>query len=164
MNARTSTLVCSGILAVSTMLTGCGQGKEDASLAPPPPPVKANEVTLDKGKDSPAALAPNGVAAANAPGVPLAPPTSDEGLAAITKGMTPKEIKEFKETASFETHDTQINLIADAANSFYNENKRAPSSVEELVRTGHLPKLLLPPKGKKYVIDPNSLAVTSVNQ
>jgi hypothetical protein len=161
MNARTTTLVCSGILAVLTGLTGCGS-KDDTSLAPPPPPAKTKEVTVEKDMAVPA---PNGVAGAtNAPAVPLPPPTTDEGLAAITKGLTPQQIKEYKETASLETHDVQINLIADAANSFYNENKRAPASVEELVRAGHLPKLLQAPKGKKYVIDPTSLAVTAVNQ
>jgi hypothetical protein len=163
MKALTSSLVCGSLLGISLMGTGCGPGKDDVGLAapPPPPPAAVSDVSLDKNV---AATPPGGTTApTNVPSA-LPPPTTDEGLAAITKGMTPKEIKEFKETASFETHDTQIGLISEAANSYYNENKKAPASVEELVRGGYLPRLLQAPKGKKYVIDPQSLAVTSINQ
>jgi hypothetical protein len=163
MNARIAPLAFGSLVVLAALVAGCGPGKEDASLAPPPPPAKVKDLSLDQAKEAPV-LAPGQVATTNAPAPVLPPPTTEAGMAAITKGLTEKEIKEFKETASIETQDTQINLIADAANSFYNENKRAPVSVEELVRTGHLPRLLTAPKGKKYVIDPTSLAVTSVQQ
>ena len=154
------TLPCAS-LVVMTILGGCGgSSKEDTDmLAPPPAAPKTAAVSLDKSTSAPPLANPLGTNNLN-PALP--PATTPEGLAAITKGLTPDQIKEFKETASIETHDTQINLISDAANSFYNDKKRAPKSVEELVQTGFLPKLLVAPKGKKYVINPDSLAVTAV--
>lgn len=139
---------------------GCGN-KEDSlavSLPPPAPDAKA-EVTMPA-----PAFKPDGTPTAIPDAPPVPPPTTDEGLKAITKGMTEQQVKEFKETASFETHDTQIALISEAANTYYNEFNRAPANVEALVKAGHLSRLLVAPKGKKYVIDPKTLAVTSVNQ
>lgn len=155
------------MLLVAGGMVGCG-GKEDSiAVAPPAPPDSSAGVSL--AEPAPAATTAPTEGAPGAPGTAttpanLPPPTTEEGLKAITKGMTEQQIKEFKETASFETHDTQIAIISEAANTYYNEFQRAPANVEALVKAGHLSRVLQAPKGKKYVIDQKTLEVTAVNQ
>lgn len=94
----------------------------------------------------------------------MPPPTTDEGLAAITKGLTPEEIKEFKENATIEKFDTNIQMLQEAENSYYNEYKKSPPTVEAMVAAGFLSRKPIAPKGKKYVIDQQTGAVSSINE
>lgn len=73
--------------------------------------------------------------------------------------MTPQQIEEFKATATPETHDMNIAPLNEAVTGFAAEFKRAPANQEELVKTRYLPRVLYPPKGKRYVIDQETMEV-----
>jgi hypothetical protein len=76
------------------------------------------------------------------------------------KGMTPEQIAEFKATASPETHDMNLAPLLEAINGFNAEFKRLPANQEEMVKKRYLARVLYAPKGKKYVINPQTGEVT----
>lgn len=152
--------------AASLMLIGCG-GKDDAGVVPPPPPPVTEPISMN------AAPAP-GPAAPDSPAAPSVPSPDGTTPAAIAttatakpedmfKGMTEKQIADFKSTATPETHDMNLTPLSEAVYGFFQEFGRPPASQDQLVKSGHLPKVLVAPKGKKYVIDPKTLQVTTEN-
>ena len=151
-------------LAVGLMVVGCG-GKEEEVVVPPPAPV-AEGVSMTAAPD--AAAAPvGGNPAGGAPEVAaVAPPgaAAESGSQDIFKGMTEREIKEFKETTTPETHDMNLPILMEGVTGFMAEFKRVPGSQEEMVKARYLQRVLPPPKGKRYVFDPESGEVTSVDQ
>lgn len=158
-------ICCFGIFAVTSFLAaGCSDKKDDAGITPPPAPSQPAQVDLTQKTPDvlpPGASQTNAGTPAETQAATLPPPTTDEGLAAITKGMTPAEVEKFKETATFENFDTNIQLIQEAANSFYNEFQRRAPTVDALVVAGYLSRKPIAPKGKKYAIDPDTGEVTS---
>ena len=152
-------LVAGCALATGLIVSGCGGGKDDASVAvaPPPPPA---EVSLAPAAD--AATPP-----ATAPGE--APPTNTT-TAAISgpvdefRGMSPKQIDEFKKGYTPETHDINHGIVAEGALAFFNEYGRAPQTVEQIAKAGFIRAGITAPKGKQYVIDPKTLNVTTIDK
>jgi competence protein ComGC len=53
-----------------------------------------------------------------------------------------------------------LEVVTQAAQSFFIANERAPKSLEELVSSGFLRQLPAPPEGKKYVYDPTVASLT----
>ncbi len=82
----------------------------------------------------------------------------------IFKGMTPKQIEEYKQTATPETHDLNIGRIQEAAEGFYKEFGHPATSQDQLVKARYLPSVLPAPKGKKYVFNAKSAEVTVENK
>jgi len=80
------------------------------------------------------------------------------------RGMTPKQIEDFKKNSTPETHDMNIGRIMDAAEGFYKEYGRPAASQDQLVKAGYLPSVLPAPKGKKYVFNPKTTDVTVENK
>lgn len=149
-------------LVVGLTVSGCG-GKEEAEIAPPP--VSAAPVSLTatpEGAAPPVAGAPGeapppGAVAGGPPVPPEAGPTD------IFKGMTEQQIKEFKETATPETHDLNLGTLQEAIVGFSAEFKRIPASQEEMVKARYLQRVLPAPKGKRYVIDKETGEVATEN-
>lgn len=144
------------------MVVGCGGGKDDVSVAPPPPPSAGPGVTMTATPDpvAPATQAPgpDGVAAAQSPG------QAAEATADQFKGMTAQQIEEFKATATPETHDMNLPILMEAVTGFMAEFKRAPANQEEMIKARYLQRVMVPPKGKRYVINPESGDVTAEAQ
>lgn len=154
------------ISAVSLMFIGCG-GKDDAGIIPPPPPV-TEAVTMNAAPPPAAAAAPDAPAAPGAAVPDGAAPAAIATTATaqpedMFKGMTEKQIEDFKKSATPETHDMNLTPLSEAVYGFFQEYGRPPASQEQLVKAGHLPKVLPAPKGKKYVIDPKTLQVSTQN-
>jgi hypothetical protein len=152
------TLVCG--LAVSVMASGCG-GKEEVVVAPPPAVAEGVSLTA-----APAAVGAPVLSAPGAGGpevVAVAPPgaVTPAGPENMFKGMSEREIKEFKETATPETHDLNLPILMEGVTGFMAEFKRVPSSQEEMVKARYLQRVMPPPKGKRYVINPESGEVTT---
>jgi hypothetical protein len=144
-------------------MCGCG-GKEEVAVAPPPAAAPGVSLT--------AAPAEMGAPVLSAPGagrpevVAVAPPgaVTPAGPENMFKGMTEQEIKEFKETATPETHDLNLPILMEGVTGFMAEFKRVPSSQEEMVKARYLQRVMPPPKGKRYVINPENGEVTAESQ
>jgi len=163
-SALNSVLVGIGLVA-GLLAGGCG-GKEEEMMAPPPAPA-AQGVSMGVPAET-AGGAPD-VGAPNSDGtgvVAVAPPgaTTPAAPEDIFKGMTEQQIKEFKETATPETHDMNLPILMEGVTGFMAEFKRVPGSQEEMVKARYLQRVLPPPKGKRYVINPESGEVTTENQ
>ena len=148
-------------LAASLVASGCGEREEVAVV---PPPAVAEGVSLnapaEAASGAPAMGAPNsegtGVVALAPPGaVPSAGPED------MFKGMTEQQIQDFKETAPPETHDMNLQILMEGVTGFMAEFKRVTSSQEEMVKARYLQRVMPPPKGKRYVINPESGEVTA---
>ncbi len=153
------------IFVAAASLSGCGGGKEDSLAVPAPAPKPPTEIGVSK-------PATGGTAAPETASTTPPPPTAAAGQTAGAvpagpedefKGMTPKQIEEFKKNATPETHDTNIGLVAQAVLAYNGEFGHAPASLEQLVSTGFLHHVPKAPKGKKYVIDAKTLSVKSVD-
>jgi hypothetical protein len=138
------------------MQVGCG-GKEDASVVALPPPPATADVSL--------APATPTAATDGAPGT-TPPPTETTTIKAEDefKGMSPKDIEAFKKGATPETHDVNYSAVSEGALAFFNEYGRAPQNVEQIAKAGFIRAGITAPKGKKYVIDPKTLSVSTVDQ
>ena len=95
--------------------------------------------------------------------VAVAPPGAvpSAGPEDMFKGMTEQQIQDFKETATPETHDMNLPILMEGVTGFMAEFKRVPSSQEEMVKARYLQRVMPPPKGKRYVINPESGEVTA---
>lgn len=149
-------------LALGLVVVGCG-GKEEEIVAPPPAPA-AQGVSMSTAPDTAAAAPAGGNPAGGAPEVAaVAAPGAgvESGPVDMFKGMTEEQIKEFKETATPETHDMNLPVLMEGVTGFMAEFKRVPSSQEEMVKARYLQRVLPAPKGKYYVINPESGEVTA---
>ena len=156
--------VCCGLVA-GLVAGGCG-GKEEEVAVPPPAPV-AQGVSMTAAPDAGTATPAGGNPAGGAPEVAaVAPPgaAAESGSQDIFKGMNEQQIKEFKETATPETHDMSLPILMEGVTGFMAEFKRVPSSQEEMVKARYLQRVLFAPKGKRYVIKPQTGEVTTENQ
>lgn len=77
------------------------------------------------------------------------------------KGMSQRDIDDFKSQATPETHDMNIGPIMEAITGFQAEFRRYPANMEELVKSRYLAKVLYAPKGKKYSINQKTGEVTA---
>ena len=157
--------VISAGLAAGLLAGGCG-GKEDVTVAPPPAP-SAQGVSMAATPETGAVAPTGGNPVGGAPEVAaVAPPGAavESGPQDIFKGMTEQQIKEFKESATPETHDMNLAPLMEAVTGFMAEFKRAPGSQEEMVKARYLQRVLFAPKGKRYVINPQTGEVTTENQ
>jgi len=164
MKTRTGMISLAGWSASSSLVLalaltpGCGGGKDDALVAPPPPsapPVSMTatpEVAPPTG--NPADGAPN-VTAAAGPGAGV-----EAGPVDKFKNMTPQQIEDFKAQTTPETHDMNLAPLMEAVTGYMGEFRRAPTSQEEMVKARYLPRVLQAPKGKRYVINPETGEVT----
>lgn len=157
-------------LASVVTLTGCGGGKDDVVAPPPPPPAKKTaDITANSGGGT-ATVAPvaGHAAATEAPpaggSVAAPPPDPATGTNNIFKGLTAREIEDYKQNATPETHDLNLNPIQEAAYAYYKEYRRAPRDQKDLVEARYLQRVLTPPKGKKYVFDEKTAQVQTVAQ
>lgn len=157
---KISSYITSGCLsAVVLALTGCGGGKDDALVAPPPPPAPPVSMTATPEASAapttgnPAEGAPN-VTAAAGPGEAAGVPVDQ------FKGMTAQQIADFKAETTPETHDMNLSPLMEAVTGFMAEYRRAPANQEEMVKARYLAKVLQAPKGKRYVINPQTGEVT----
>lgn len=57
-----------------------------------------------------------------------------------------------------------LEVVTQAAQSFFIANDRAPKSLDELVNSGYLKKLPAPPPGKKYVYTPEDAKLSLADQ
>ncbi len=153
--------ITSGCLsAVILALTGCGGSKDDALVAPPPPPAPpvsmtaTPEASAPPTTGNPAEGAPN-VTAAAGPGAGV-----EAGPVDKFKGMTQQQIEDFKAQSTPETHDMNLAPLMEAVTGFMAEFRRVPTSQEEMVKARYLAKVLHAPKGKRYVINPETGEVT----
>ncbi len=152
-----SLLSGSSFLLALVLMTGCG-GKDETLVAPPPPPaappvtMAAPEVAPPAG--NPAEGAPN-VTAAAGPGAGV-----EAGPVDKFKGMTQQQIEDFKAQSTPETHDMNLAPLMEAVTGFMAEFRRVPTSQEEMVKARYLAKVLHAPKGKRYVINPETGEVT----
>ncbi len=140
--------------------SGCKE-KVDAPLALPPAPPAP--VTMNAAPD-PAAPP---VANPNTPPPPpgAAAPTAITPAPDLTtvdkfKGMSQRDIDDFKASATPETHDMNLGPLLEAVNGYKSEFRRYPATQEELVKARYLPKVLYAPKGKKYAINPETGEIT----
>ncbi len=161
--ARTSCMLGLG-LSVALAVSGCGDKEEDVVVPPPAPAAQGVSMEVpSEAVGAPTVGAPTGdgagVVAVAAPGA-----ATESGPQDIFKGMTEEQIKEFKESATPETHDMNLPILMEGVTGFMAEFKRVPGSQEEMVKARYLQRVLPPPKGKRYVIDPESGEVTSVDQ
>jgi hypothetical protein len=148
-----------GLLA-AVFVTGCGGDKDDALVAPPPPPAQPG-VSLAPAADA-AATPTVGNSADGAPNVTAAAgPGAAAGVPVDQfKGMTPQQIADFKAETTPETHDMNLSPLMEAVTGFMAEYRRAPANQEEMVKARYLAKVLQAPKGKRYVINPQTGEVT----
>jgi hypothetical protein len=145
-------------LVVGLVTSGC-KDKPEAPLAPPPAPPAPISLTAPADPATP-------VADPNAPPPPpgTATPTAISAPDLTTvdkfKGLTPQQIEEYKASATPETHDLNMGPLLEAVNGYKMEFRRFPTTQEELVKARYLPRVLHAPKGKKYVINPESGEIT----
>ena len=153
------------IVVAAASLSGCGGGTDDSLAVPTPAPkprtvrgfTRWNAGGTAAPETSATTPPPPTAAAGQTPGA--VPPGPEDEF----KGMTPKQIEEFKKNATPETHDTNIGLVAQAVLAYNGEFGHAPATLEQLVSTGFLHHVPKAPKGKKYVIDAKTLSVKSVD-
>ncbi len=144
---------CALVAGLTT--SGCKQKVEAPLALPPPPPTP---VTLSASSDpvapvpDPNAPPPTNTAATSNT---LNPETKD-----IFKGMAQRDIDEFKGSATPETHDMNMGPLLEAVNGYKMEFRRFPTTQEEMVKARYLPRVLHAPKGKNYVINPESGEIT----
>ncbi len=153
------------VLAAGLVAGGCG-GKDEEIVAPPPAPV-AQGVSMTATPDAATVAPAGGNASGGAPEVvAVAPPgvATESGPQDIFKGMNEQQIKEFKESATPETHDMSLPILMEAITGYMAEFKRVPTSQEEMVKARYLQRVLFAPKGKRYVINPETGEVTTENQ
>lgn len=145
-------------LATGLLASGCG-GKEEPMVVAPPPAAAPVSLTAAPDPAAPPVAAPGEAPPPAAATGATTPNPADE-----FKGMTEKQIDEFKKGYTPETHDLNIGLVAEGALAFFNEYGRAPQNVEQIANSGFIRKGITAPKGKQYVIDPKTLNVTTVDK
>ncbi len=121
------------------MLAGCGGGGDEAA------PVAA-----------PAAAAPAGATVGPALVAPEAPPVAPPGGTAPA-ALTPAAPAGPAESAPLDA--TAQERILAAMQSYVIDNSANPKSLEELVTRGYLKSLPAAPAGKKWVYNPEKLAI-----
>ncbi|HEY1172801.1 MAG TPA: hypothetical protein VGH19_15645 [Verrucomicrobiae bacterium] len=143
-------------------LIGCGN-KEDAGMVAPPPPPPASEAVAITPATDPAAppVAPGQTPPPGAASAAAIPGTQETGPQDIFKGMSQRDIDDFKSQATPETHDLNLATVMEAVTGFQAEFRRYPANIEELVKSRYLAKVLYAPKGKKYMIDQKTGEITA---
>jgi len=143
------------------LCAGCGEKTDTLDVAAPaPPPVGANAVApLPAPADAPPA--PVG-----SPATPGGPPAqlAASGTNDMFKGLNPQQIEDLKAGTTPETHDLNLGTLNEAVTGYMAEFRRAPANQEEMVKARYLPRVLHPPKGKRYVINQESGEVAVENQ
>jgi hypothetical protein len=152
-----SGLLTAALLAgLSLTGAGCGGGEDDT--APEPSSVPSQPV-LNLNEDTGAP--PEGGAAA--PEVEEGKSEADmERARAFEAAQSPEALAESKADITPEPVSQHLPLLQAAVDSFYNEHKRVPKSVEEMIKTGNLSAMPRAPHGMKFSIDPTKGTVTLV--
>ena len=148
----TSCLACA-------LIVGCAPKDEDALKLDFP------DVTLDVPANDGAA--PVTDAADSGGGPPPPPPDPNERPEEeedIPEGTVPREKIESLINASkaAEGDAGLIHVLQEAVEGYYRENRALPPDLRALVKSGHLEKFPITPKGKKVQINGKTLEVTIV--
>jgi len=122
------------------LLAGCGGGGDEAA------PVAA-----------PVAAAPAGATVGPAPATTEAPPPVAPPGSSAPATLTPAAPAGPAESAPLDA--TAQERILAAMQSYVIDNSASPKSLEELVTRGYLKSLPAAPAGKKWVYNPEKLAI-----
>lgn len=144
-------------IVLLAVLVGCGRQESPAPVVAPQKAQKSP--AMPSIANNPAAeVAPTPVSDAATP--PGPPGTS----APTAPTMTPAAQKSEFATPEVEVVDVNISRLQEAVGSYERDTKRKPKDLQQLVTERYLPAVPPAPKGKRYVIDQDTLTVKSVPQ
>ena len=162
------------LILLPLAIIGCGGDATDSTGAPTDAVVEINQedivMTAPAVEEAPAAATtPTSPAV---PGIPGAAPTSPTGqsqeeqllssMTAAEKADYEKQMEGINSSAEGETANFSIirNDVQAAVESYYDDNRKLPSSLQVLVSEGYLSAIPRLPKGKSIRIDGKTLEVT----
>ncbi|HEY1171628.1 MAG TPA: hypothetical protein VGH19_09680 [Verrucomicrobiae bacterium] len=132
-----------GLVLTGVLASGCGGDESEDSTSPAQPsPAQAVQPTADISTPTPVAPPPPGAASVGTP-VGQATPEAPE-MTVPSKDA--------------------LEVVTMATQSFFIANDRAPKSLDELVSSGYLKRLPVPPVGKKYVYDAENAKLSLADQ
>ncbi|HEY1171630.1 MAG TPA: hypothetical protein VGH19_09690 [Verrucomicrobiae bacterium] len=130
-------------LAVAAGISAVGCGKEEPEIAAPKPAETGAGASVGATVTASDPVAPPPVSA---------PPTA-------TGTPTTPEAPEMTVPSK-----DALEVVTMATQSFFIANDRAPKSLDELVSSGYLKRLPVPPVGKKYVYDAENAKLSLADQ